>query len=440
MQEIHNQRKPHFLLLAGLIVLMVFLTATSMRGYGRSTSQPSQQDGNDGMLPIYPPPPPPKNRRRKNILSGGFVGLLIVLVVLSGLFLARFISAAQHPASRAKSGKPSASTLLPRASVSTLPQHVFESGVIYPRWQPNAYSTTDTKWQTGVKTMKEQTGARWIEIPVLFSQATSAAIEIQPSPQSAPTLNAFSEGVQSAHALGYHVFFVPLMQVREAGGWSGSIQLPANQQQAWFDAYWHAIQPYAQAAAANGVEQMAVGTELQWLQQYAPSSLWEQLISREHGVFKGTLTYDMNWSSLDFPMVSWLKDPQLTMIGVSSYIPLLTTAQYLAPAAMSVLWNQKIKVRLDALATKLGKRVLISEIGYRNSSDALYHTWLANTSAPLDPQEQAGAYAATLSNTLSDPQIAGTFFWGWDGVARFSIKGQPAVQTLNKWYSLPQAS
>ena len=128
------------------------------------------------------------------------------------------------------------------------------------------------------------------------------------------------------------------------------------------------------------------------------------------------------------------------MVGVSSYIPLLDTPKQLDPGEISALWSQKVKSKLDMLASKLEKRVLISEIGYRNSSDALYQTWLPHTNASLDPQVQSAAYAATLSNTLSDPQIAGTFFWGWDGVDRFSIKDQPAVQTLNKWYSLPQAS
>ncbi len=146
----------------------------------------------------------------------------------------------------------------------------------------------------------------------------------------------------------------------------------------------------------------------------------------------------MNWSSLGQPLPDWLKNPQLAMIGVSSYIPLLATAQRIDPQAMPALWNEKVKSKLDALASQVGKRVLITEIGYRNSTDTLYQTWQATTTAPSDPQEQAGAYNATLINTWNDQQIAGTFFWGWDDVGRFAIKNQPATQILHKWYSTSQ--
>ena len=103
------------------------------------------------------------------------------------------------------------------------------------------------------------------------------------------------------------------------------------------------------------------------------------------------------------------------------------------------MWRAKIKTQLDALAAQLEKQVLITEIGYRNSSDALYHTWDPNTTAKADPQEQAGAYDAVLTSVFSDSSIAGTFFWGWDDVGRFAISDQPATQVLLKWYTLKQA-
>ena len=315
----------------------------------------------------------------------------------------------------------------------------FERGVIYPQWNPSGYGTLDTAWQQGVAQIKTQTGAQWIEIPVLFTQPTSNSTVVGIS-QSAPTMQAFTEGIQRAHTLGYKVFFVPLMQVVQAGGWSGSISFQTlAQQQAWFNSYWEVIQPYVAAAASNHVDQMAIGTELQALQQAVPDSLWNALITNIRSVFKNTLTYDMNWSSLTMPMPNWLKNPDLTYIGVSTYIPLEDTSLRVDPQQMPALWQEKIKTKLDALAIQIGKQVLISEIGYRNSTDALYQTWLQYSKAKPDPAEQAGAYNAALSNVLGDTHIAGTFFWGWSDVGLFAIAGQPAVQTLLKWYTLKQA-
>ena len=360
--------------------------------------------------------------------------LLAAIIATSFLFSVRLFSASLGQPANAQ-----ANGAQPQSRQLQLIRPAFERGIIYPQWYSDGYGVNDTTWQQGVATIQTQTGARWIEIPVLFSQATSSSTSVQPS-TSAPSVQSFSEGIERAHSLGYKVFFVPLMQVRAPGGWSGSITLSRMaQQQTWFDSYWNAILPYVSTAASLHVEQMAIGTELQTLQRIVPDSLWNQLIERIRGVFPNTLTYDMNWSSLALPMPAWLRNADLTYIGVSTYIPLLDKSGRVDPQAMPALWRAKIKTQLDTLAGQLGKQVLITEIGYRNSSDALYRTWAPDSTAKADPQEQAGAFDAALTNVFSDASIAGTFFWGWDDVGRFAINGQPATQVLLKWYTLKQA-
>ncbi|GAC1565819.1 MAG: hypothetical protein NVS3B14_04850 [Ktedonobacteraceae bacterium] len=358
--------------------------------------------------------------------------VLAALIATSFLFSVRPFSA-----SIGQPGNAQANTARP--AQTQLARPAFERGIIYPQWNNDGYGVNDATWQQEVATMKTQTGAQWIEIPVLFSQATSSSTVIGLS-TSAPTLQSFIEGIERAHSLGYKVFFVPLMQVLQPGGWSGSITFTTlTQEQLWFDHYWNTISPYATAAASQHVEQMAIGTELQTLQQIAPEELWNRLIERIHGIFKNTLTYDMNWSSLSLPMPAWLQNQALTYIGVSTYIPLLEKAGRVDPKYMPALWRDKIKTLLDALSVQVGKQVLITEIGYRNSSDALYRTWEATSNSKADPQEQAGAYDAALTNVFQDAHIAGTFFWGWNDVGRFAIKGQPAAGVLLKWYSLAKA-
>lgn len=367
----------------------------------------------------------------------GWRALCVVIVSLSFLCSAcaapRFQS--QSAQSNTNNGGPSGSllpSLSPSASASQ--QSNFQRGMIYPRWHQDSYGASDTTWQQGIQMIKAQTGATWLEIPVLFSQATSHSTTVEVGP-STPSLEAFAHGIRSAHQLGYRVFFIPLMGVNVPGDWSGVIQFDTRQQeQAWFDSYWNTVKSYARVAQDNGVEQMAIGTELQWLQQYAPASLWEGLIGRMHSVFKGPLTYDMNWPSLYQAPQSWLKDPNLAMIGVSVYISLVDTPIRVDPKAISGLWRDKIRKLLDTLSAQTGKRILITEIGYRNTSDTLYNPWNSQSSAPQDPTEQAAAFDATLSNVFADSAISGIFFWGWDDVGRLGIKGQPAIQVLHKWY------
>ncbi len=418
--------------LAMLLALLLFFVARRFFFPGRQPTTPA----NVPPLPTqaqapaqFAPAETRKSNPGKRILIGVSALALITLIVGGFLFSVRSYSGTLAQAKTSPA----------RATQAVLVRPAFERGIIYPQWSQNGYGAQDTVWQQDIATMKKQTAAQWIEIPVLFSQATSSSTTVEVS-TSAPGVQSFTEGIERAHALGYKVFFVPLMQVRQPGGWSGSIAFTTGaQEQAWFNSYWQALQPYIAAAAGEHVEQMAIGTELQTLQQTVPAPFWNQLVARIHSIFNGMLTYDMNWSSLNQAMPNWLKNPALTYIGVSEYIPLLNTPSRLDPAAMPALWQQKIRPQLDALATMLNKSLLITEIGYRDSADTLYRTWEATSTAHADPVEQAGAYNAALSNILRDTHIAGSFFWGWNDVGMFAIAGQPAVQVLHQWYALTQA-
>jgi hypothetical protein len=101
---------------------------------------------------------------------------------------------------------------------------------------------------------------------------------------------------------------------------------------------------------------------------------------------------------------------------------------------MPALWREKAGSYLDDLALRLGKPVFISEIGYRDSTDALYTPWEPKTGAPTDPEEQAGAYNAALADASVDPDIIGIFIWAWS-VPGFEPNWRPAAQALHRWYT-----
>ena len=187
-----------------------------------------------------------------------------------------------------------------------------------------------------------------------------------------------------------------------------------EQEQFWFNSYWRVLQPYVEVAARTGVEQMAIATEEEWLQENAPDDLWNGLIEHIHTAFPGSLTCDLNWTTLNrYPELRpWMKNPSLTTIGVSAYFSLTDTPERLDSPQAVDLWRVKVKDTLDAFATKLDKPILISEIGYRNSADALYNVYVSTSNAPADPEEQAIACNAVLANVATDPHISGVFFLG----------------------------
>ena len=309
----------------------------------------------------------------------------------------------------------------------------FQTGMVFPQWGTTAYSAQDANWTIGLKEIQEQAAAKWIELTINFYQLSPTSTQVLISPHT-PTPEAVAQGIRAARAMNYRVFVVPLLTVGGKVPWSGSIHLrTARQLQAWFDSYWQTFRPYVAAAAQSGAEELAIGTELELLQQ-APAPLWEKLIERTHQVFPGRLTYDMNWSYNIHSLPSWMRNPYLTFIGVSAYYPLVSVQVRLKPDLLPELWKENVGAYLDSISLQLGKPVLISEIGYRDSSDALYSPWRAFTSAPPDPAEQAAAYNAAMMNVMFDPHIAGIFVWAWS-VPVFEPNWRPAAQVIKRWYT-----
>lgn len=316
----------------------------------------------------------------------------------------------------------------------------FEAGIVYPEWNQSSYGPEDTTWLNNLPAIESETGARWIEMPVLFTQPEPTSTQVTTG-LGTPTVESVVYGIRAARAQGLNVFLVPLFSVDVQGAWAASIQFPSVAlEQQWFDNFWHTYQPYVVAAQVAGAQQVSIGTEEDWLQQYATTSLWNTLISRVRSVFSGTITYDMNWDSLGEPIPAWFSNPDLAMIGVSEYIPLIDQRARLDLANIIPLWRDKVKALLDTLSMQINKPVIISEIGYRNSADTLYHPWYPeSTVSPPDPAEQAAACEAALTNVIPDAHIAGIFFWGWDSVGGFKLSGQAADAVLAKWFNSPQS-
>lgn len=367
----------------------------------------------------------------------GIVLLILSLLILQGYFMGAKLPWPNMPlmphASQISIVQQAAIIVKTQRQQNTLSRPNFQAGIIFPQTGTNAYGPQDANWQAGLSDIADQTAARWIALTINFEQVSSSATSVQTT-NTTPSPATVAAGIQLARSQGYHIFVQPLLTVEGANSWAGSIQFASEKQaQDWFDSYWHTYQPYIQAATQAGADELALGTEFERLQPQW-NTQWEQLIARAHGIFPGKLTYDMNWTSMGYPIPAWMHNASLTAIGVSVYTPLVSTPQQVPLQNIAALWGEKIGRPLDELAQRLHKPVLISEIGYRDSSDALYNPWQAQTKAPADEQEQAAAYNAALQYVVTDTVLEGIFFWAWS-LPPYAPNNLPAAQELYKWYS-----
>ena len=162
---------------------------------------------------------------------------------------------------------------------------------------PTAYGENDTKWLAELPDLQTQTAACWIEMPVLLYQASLTSTTVTQGPSTLGLVVQLWRPSCPCSGTTYLRNAAVTGERRSIMGGSIHFSTLAQEQQR-FESYWQALKPYAVTAAEAGVEQFAIGTEEEWLQKNAPDSLWKGLIANVRSVFPGTLTYNMNWTSL----------------------------------------------------------------------------------------------------------------------------------------------
>jgi arabinogalactan endo-1,4-beta-galactosidase len=124
-------------------------------------------------------------------------------------------------------------------------------------------------------------------------------------------------------------------------------------------------------------------------------------------VFPRTLLYVAHNAEEAEAITFW---PMLDVIGVSLYPPLGSDQDRAGRLAAM----KAVAERLDAMSSRLGKPVLVAEIGLRSAKGAAAKPWESaeERTASADPQLQADVIADWLA-VLKRPSIQGVLIWRW---------------------------
>ncbi len=174
----------------------------------------------------------------------------------------------------------------------------------------------------------------------------------------------------------------------------------------------------------------SLGSEYDRLQDESPDQ-WKLLIQNIRKIFSGKLIYSMNWDSFVKPLPSWVK--YLNTIGCSAYFSVTKTPQRLTAQQAVKLWKSNVQSSLDHIARRVGKPIVITEIGYRSGPTAGYLPYVGERKEPQDEQEQAILFDAALQNLSTDRHVNGIFWWAWS-TPPFSPNGKAAAQVLARWF------
>lgn len=198
-----------------------------------------------------------------------------------------------------------------------------------------------------------------------------------------------------------------------------------------YEAY---ILKLAQISTDLEVDMFAVGTELKQFAIKRPT-FWRQLISKVRKIYKGKVIYCANWD--EYHKVSFWQS--LDYIGIDTYFPVSRMA---TPDLKKTLKNwRSIQKQMKKLSKKEGKKILLTEFGYRNVSYAGKRPWTHDKGpATINNQAQVNLYKAFFQTFWKEKWVAGGFAWKWfhqplkKNNTSFSVQGKPALEVLQKWY------
>ncbi|MGE3166975.1 MAG: hypothetical protein AB7O52_18880 [Planctomycetota bacterium] len=293
-------------------------------------------------------------------------------------------------------------------------------------------------------------GVRWISVtPFGYGQEHAH----QPPPAGythsrhrGESIAEVREVIRQARAASLKVMLKPHIWFAGAGGWCGDIAMQnPGDWQLWFQAYRDFLDPFIDMAREEQVEIFCLGTELGGT---VAQAAWTELIAEARSRYGGQLTYAANWYQ-DYDRVPFW--PLLDYIGVQAYFPL--TEQDDPTTEDIVAGWKRWTPALEAVATRAGRPVLLTEFGYKPVLGTTIRPWEWRSEAPLSPDAQARAYEAAFRALADEEWFHGAYVWKWFsgysggefGTRRrrhdnFSPQGLPAEQVMERWYRQLQPS
>jgi hypothetical protein len=250
-----------------------------------------------------------------------------------------------------------------------------------------------------------------------------------------------AETARLARARGIKTLLKPHVWVR-SGEWVGETEMKTEEDwRRWFAAYEAFILHYAALAEREGMDGLAIGTELPKTSKRTAD--WRRIVARVRETYHGPLTYCANWHEAE-DVGFW---DALDFVGVQAYYPLVAS-EHPKPEEIRAAWVP-IVARLGALAKRTGRRIVFTEVGYRSLAGCLSEPWKWGAEGTVDLDLQRDAYREMFGCLWDQPWFGGTFVWKWQpwlgsagpavgrALGDFTPQGKPALDAIRDRYTRP---
>jgi hypothetical protein len=274
--------------------------------------------------------------------------------------------------------------------------------------------------------LAKQAGTTAIAIvPFLWQPSSASANVIRGSDMDDEELR---QAIRDARKLGLTTVIKPHVWVD--GSWAGAVAARSDDDwRAWFARYGTEIARMARIAAEERADIFCIGTELV---KTIERPEWDGVIKAARAAFPGALIYAAHNVEEAETVPFW---DRLDAIAVTLY-PALGADD---DRAFRLAVMRATAERLDVLAARTGKRVIVGEIGIRSAKGAAAKPWESaeEREAVADGRLQADVFADWLK-ILARPSVRGVLVWRWftdpdaGGASDtdFTVQGKPAEGVL----------
>lgn len=189
-------------------------------------------------------------------------------------------------------------------------------------------------------------------------------------------------------------------------GWRGDIQF-GDDEAAWarfFENYTRWIVVQAKIAEEEKAEVLSIGLEYK---QTLERKEWLDVIAAVRKVYSGKLTYAANWDVYK-KVPFWDK---LDYIGVQFYFPI---SDVVPPKESDLVagWK-KVLAELKAYSEKIGRPMILTELGYNRSAWAAQKPWDYEQGGPQADETKLLCMKVALEQLKAASFIEGAFLWKW---------------------------
>lgn len=281
-------------------------------------------------------------------------------------------------------------------------------------------------------------GTTHVALTVAYYQDHGGSTEIYRHPRFSPPEAAVVRTIREVHALGMKVLLFPILRLlkpRKSSEWRGTLK--PDDPPAWWRSYGGTLLDLATVAAREGVAALSVGSEFSTLDVERTRPSWQPLVQEVRKRYAGLLTYSGNWDHYSDVAIYDLVD----LCGLCAYFPLADRG-YKTPAAVAGLraaWERK-KAELLAFQRRIGRPLLLTEVGYLSQTGAAAWPWQEDASEPVDLEDQRRCYEAFVDTWTGVPELRGVYFWnyyGWGGrVSRgYTPRRKPASDEIIRYFA-----